>query len=52
MDLSGDSDLRPSHEGAEPREEFAEAVDSSYGGSPEESDDEDVEGIRAGNGSS
>ena len=50
--MSGDSDLRPSHEGEEPRDEFAEAVDSSYGGSPVKSGDKDVVGIRAGDGSS
>ena len=39
--MSGDSDLRPSHEGEEPRDEFAEAVDRSYGSSPVKSDDKD-----------
>ena len=50
--MSGDSDLQPSHEDEEPRDEFAEAVDRSYGSSPVKSGDKDVVGIRADNGSS
>ena len=45
--MSGDSDLQPSHEGEEPRDEFAEAVDSSYGRSPVGASDREVVGKRA-----